>query len=81
MYVLVTSFDPPIAFVADEGLVRVCTEPYQSPAKGNMHVLLGHLTNYSINKLSKNYIHTEDMSQQEEVQGSKRTLQSLFKGF
>ena len=35
-------------YVCPEGLVRVCTEPYQSPTVKNLHKLLGHLTNSSL---------------------------------
>jgi tubulin polyglutamylase TTLL6/13 len=50
-----------IAFIADEALVRFCTEDYQMPNKGNMHKVLGHLTNYSLNKLSEKYVHCTDV--------------------
>ena len=57
---LVTSLDPLTAFIADEGLVRFCTENYEKPDKDNINVLLGHLTNYSLNKASDNYVHSEN---------------------
>ena len=63
IYVVVTHMGndkiPMTAFICDEGLVRLCTEDYKKPSKDNMHVLLGHLTNYSLNKNSKNYVHTD----------------------
>lgn len=58
---MVTSFEPVTAFIAGEGLVRVCTEDYQKPSSKNMHNLLSHLTNFSLNKMSKNYVHNEDL--------------------
>jgi hypothetical protein len=54
--------DPLTAFIADEGLVRFCTEDYQKPNKENLQDLLSHLTNYSLNKISENYVHVEDMA-------------------
>jgi hypothetical protein len=70
IYVMVTNLQGPVtAFVANEGLVRLCTEDYKKPASDNLHNLLGHLTNYSLNKLSEKYVHTEDM--QDEAMGSK----------
>jgi hypothetical protein len=44
------------AFVADEGLARFCTEKYEKPTKDNFRNDFMHLTNYSINKASENYI-------------------------
>lgn len=58
IYVLVTSVDPLIAFIADEAMVRFCTEEYQRPDKENMHKVLGHLTNFSLNKLSEKYVNS-----------------------
>ncbi len=52
IYVLVSSVEPMTAFVAKEGLVRICTIDYHTPNKDNMHILLTHLTNFSLNKLS-----------------------------
>jgi len=68
IYVLVTSLgsgtggdDPITAFIADEGMVRFCTEDYQKPDQENISDLLMHLTNYSLNKNSENYMHSEDL--------------------
>jgi ribosomal protein L29 len=77
IYVLVTSIDPFVAFIADEGMVRFCTEDYVKPEKDNMHKVLGHLTNFSLNKLSDKFVNTHDLEQQEAA--SKRTLSSLMK--
>jgi EAL domain-containing protein (putative c-di-GMP-specific phosphodiesterase class I) len=41
-----------------------------------MHKVLGHLTNFSLNKLSDKFVNTHDIQQQEEA--SKRTLSSLM---
>ena len=80
VYVMVTDVgttegEPVLAFIANEALVRFCTLDYEKPSGKNMHKLLGHLTNYSLNKLSTNYKNCQDL---EEV-GSKMTLQSIFK--
>jgi len=61
IYVLVTSVDPLIAFIADEAMVRFCTEEYQKPSKDNMHKVLGHLTNFSLNKLSDKFVNSHDI--------------------
>lgn len=81
IYVLVTSLgsaagDPLVAFFAEEGLVRLCTEDYCLPDKKNMGDLLSHLTNYSLNKLSDKFKYTPDL---EHDDGSKRTLSQVLK--
>jgi len=46
-------------FMARDGLARFCTVPYQHPNSRNIHSAFMHLTNYSLNKRSRNYLHTE----------------------
>lgn len=54
LYVLVTNFDPLKIYVYNEGLVRFASEPYNIESiKSNVYA---HLTNYSINKKSENFI-------------------------
>ena len=50
LYVLISSLSPLRVFLCREGLVRVCSAPYEAPSKRNAHKLTSHLTNYSINK-------------------------------
>lgn len=59
IYVLVTSFDPLRVYMYNEGLCRFATEKYDSRASSfdNRNV---HLTNYSINKHSSNFVRNED---------------------
>lgn len=83
IYVMVTQIgsypeSKPIAFIADEGLVRLCTEDYERPDPSNMHKLLTHLTNFSLNKLSENYVNSEDMDAYNLEQSSKRPLSHVF---
>lgn len=75
IYVAVTSFEPLSAFVCSEGLVRLCTLDYEKPSKENLHKLLGHLTNYSLNKLSADYKHAESL---DEENASKQTLSQVY---
>jgi len=46
-------------YMARDGLARFCTVPYQHPNHRNIHSAYMHLTNYSLNKRSRNYLHTE----------------------
>ncbi|CAK0865338.1 unnamed protein product [Prorocentrum cordatum] len=42
-------------FLFKDGLVRLCTTPYQPPTEETMKQKCMHLTNYAINKKSKNF--------------------------
>ncbi|XP_041829129.1 tubulin polyglutamylase ttll6 isoform X2 [Melanotaenia boesemani] len=72
IYVLVTSCDPFSIFMFKEGLARFCTTKYNEPTHNNVEDVCMHLTNYSINKNSENFVRDEDV-------GSKRKLSSLNK--
>ncbi|XP_037318794.2 tubulin polyglutamylase ttll6 [Pungitius pungitius] len=72
IYVLVTSCDPLSIFMFEEGLARFCTSKYNEPTQGNVDDVCMHLTNYSINKNSENFVRNEDT-------GSKRKLSTLNK--
>lgn len=74
MYVFVMSCDPLKIFLYKDGLVRMGTEPYTSPSESNITSSFMHLTNYSINKHSENFIQTS-----KEDLGSKRTLKYFWK--
>jgi len=49
------------AFLADEGLARFCTEKYKQPTRDNFKNSYMHLTNYSVNKLSNDFIDETDV--------------------
>ncbi|XP_023262611.1 tubulin polyglutamylase TTLL6 [Seriola lalandi dorsalis] len=72
IYVLVTSCDPFSIFMFKEGLARFCTTQYNEPTHSNVEDVCMHLTNYSINKHSENFLRDEDT-------GSKRKLSTLNK--
>ncbi|XP_077479503.1 tubulin polyglutamylase TTLL11 [Stigmatopora argus] len=73
LYVLLKSLDPLEIYIAKEGLTRFCTEPYQEPSQKNLGHVFMHLTNYSLNVHSVNFVHSESQST-----GSKRTLSSVL---
>ena len=58
LYVLVTSFEPLKIYIYNEGLARFASEEYSPGNKNNKFM---HLTNYSINKKSENFIHNTDI--------------------
>lgn len=67
-----------IAFIAEEGLVRLCTENYEQPDQSNLHNLLSHLTNFSLNKLSDKFVNSEDLDGYNLEQSSKRPLSNVL---
>ena len=60
-YVAVTSLDPLRVYVYDNGLVRIATTPYVE-SRSNYTKLQAHLTNYSVNKESTNFVETDDLA-------------------
>ena len=73
LYVLLLSTDPIEAYVSRTGMVRFCTENYLKPSIKNAHISFMHLTNYSLNKRSEEYQHTNEPDT-----GSKRILAQVF---
>ena len=78
LYVMIKGFDPIEAYLANEGLARLCTENYRQPTKDKMKKMFMHLTNFSLNKNSENYIPPTDEFLTED-NGSKRLMSSLWK--
>ncbi|MCL4131906.1 UNVERIFIED_CONTAM: hypothetical protein GTU68_055116 [Idotea baltica] len=58
LYVAVTSLDPLVVYLYEEGLVRLATIKYQHGK--NLWNPCIHLTNYSVNKFHSNYVQNED---------------------
>ena len=73
VYVAITCINPLRIYVYEDGLARFATEPYSLDSiKGNR---FGHLTNYSVNKESPNFIANHDPSM--DHVGSKWSLLSM----
>ena len=72
IYVLVTACDPLRIYIFREGLARFATMPYSDPVNSNMEETCMHLTNYSINKHSDDFVRDEES-------GSKRKFSSVNK--
>ncbi|XP_060846125.1 tubulin polyglutamylase TTLL6-like [Rhopalosiphum padi] len=70
VYTLIASCDPLKIYVYNDGLVRLATEPYETPTHNNVNDRYMHLTNYSVNKCNKMYIDNE-------IFGSKRRITTL----
>jgi len=69
VYALITSCDPLRIFVFNEGIARFATQKYMPPSAENMHNVFMHLTNYSINKHSREFLSGE--------KGSKRRISTI----
>ncbi|GMH51208.1 hypothetical protein TL16_g00962 [Triparma laevis f. inornata] len=75
IYVLVTSFDPLRCYVFQEGLARFSTKNYSMK---NLNSRYAHLTNYSINKKSKNFV-APTADNNSDMEGSKWSLTALWR--
>lgn len=73
LYVILLSINPVSLYISREGLARFCTVPYKEPTNKNVSDSFMHLTNYSLNKYSECYIHTDRLAD-----GSKRTVTSAL---
>ena len=74
IYALVTCVDPLTVYVYEEGIARFATTRYQKPTAANLASKTMHLTNYSLNKHSADFVHTET-----DDEGTKRALSALWK--
>ena len=73
VYVLLTSVEPLRIYIYNEGLVRFASEIYNiNSIKSNVYA---HLTNYSINKKSENFIQNKNVSERDF--GNKWSLSAL----
>lgn len=73
LYVVVTCFDPLVAYWHADGLVRFCTQDYSKNTK-SLKKRMTHLTNYSVNKKSDNFQANEDVNA---CEGDKWSLKAL----
>lgn len=75
LYVAVTSFDPLLIYLYEEGLVRLATVKYDKTAENFWNSCM-HLCNYSINKYHSDYIKATEM---DEDVGHKWTFSALLR--
>jgi hypothetical protein len=74
IYVALTSIHPLRIYMYEDGLVRFATNEYQN-TKEAMGNVFSHLTNYSLNKFSENFIKNDNPD--DLCYGSKWSLASL----
>lgn len=75
LYVAVTSFDPLLIYLYEEGLVRLATVKYDKTAENLWNPCM-HLCNYSINKYHSDYIKA---TESDEDVGHKWTFSALLR--
>lgn len=79
VYVAVTGVDPLSVHVYREGLARFATQEYADPTAANVDNVFMHLTNYSLNKHSDDFIASDEA---EDADGwshaTKRLMTTLF---
>lgn len=75
LYVAVTSFDPLLIYLYEEGLVRLATVKYDKTAENLWNPCM-HLCNYSINKYHSDYIKATEA---DEDVGHKWTFSALLR--
>ena len=76
LYVLVTSYDPLLIYIYEEGLVRFATVKYDNTGKNLWNPCM-HLCNYSINKYHSDYVKSADPDLDD--QGHKWSLSAFLK--
>lgn len=59
IYVLLYGINPLKVYLFEDGLARFATSPYKKPKRSNMKNMFMHLTNYSINKTSADFVHNQ----------------------
>ncbi|XP_071079263.1 tubulin polyglutamylase TTLL5-like isoform X1 [Haliotis cracherodii] len=76
LYIAVTSYDPLTIYLFEEGLTRFATVKYE---KSNKHIRnqCMHLTNYSVNKKSQDYVRNDDPDVED--YGNKWSLGALLR--
>ena len=81
VYVVVTCFDPLKVYIYNDGLVRFATEAY-SLDPDELKKRFVHLTNFSVNKRSENFVINNNMSENENDESSSKwnfkTLKNAF---
>ncbi|KAK3593183.1 hypothetical protein CHS0354_039668 [Potamilus streckersoni] len=76
LYVAVTSYDPVIIYLYEEGLTRFATVKYEKSLRHLRNQCM-HLTNYSVNKKSDDYVMNDDA--EVEDYGNKWSLGALLR--
>eukprot|EP01065_Artemidia_motanka_P032711 TRINITY_DN3969_c0_g1_i2.p1 TRINITY_DN3969_c0_g1~~TRINITY_DN3969_c0_g1_i2.p1 ORF type:complete len:882 (+),score=279.24 TRINITY_DN3969_c0_g1_i2:75-2720(+) len=77
LYVIVLGSDPMRVYLARDGLARFATTKYSAVTPSTIGDAFMHLTNYSLNKDSENFVPNTDAARDD--RGSKRSLRSVLR--
>ena len=66
LYVLVTSYDPLIIYLYEEGLIRFAAVKYDASGSNLWNPCM-HLCNYSINKYHSDYVASDNVEDDDQV--------------
>lgn len=77
VYVAVTSYDPMRIYVYEDGLARFATTKYDTTSPSNLSNTYMHLTNYSLNKRSSNFVACDEEGIED--YGNKWSLSALLR--
>jgi tubulin polyglutamylase TTLL6/13 len=76
IYVLLYGINPLKVYLFEDGLARFATSPYRKPKRSNMKNMFMHLTNYSINKTSADFVHNQ--KEDGTGDGHKKSLNQIY---
>lgn len=76
IYVVLFGAEPMHSYLYEEGMARFCTVDYQQPSASNKKNEYMHLSNYSINKNSEDYVKNDNLA---ETQATKRKLSDIYR--
>eukprot|EP00741_Cyanophora_paradoxa_P010657 tig00020537_g10300.t1 len=76
LYALVASWEPLVVYLHEDGLVRFCTQKYKRGRENASNTFM-HLTNYTLQSRSPNFVENEDPSRDDV--GSKWNLGGLWR--
>lgn len=76
IYVLLYGINPLKIYLYEDGIARFATKEYKKPKRSNMKNMFMHLTNYSINKRSDDFVQNENEDGSGE--GHKKSLEQIY---
>lgn len=76
LYIVLYGAKKMYAYLSEEGMARFCTVDYKPPSRANKKNEYMHLSNYSINKHSDQYVKNDH---EETTEATKRRLSDIYK--
>jgi hypothetical protein len=79
LYIVLYGVKKMYAYLSEEGMARFCTVNYHAPTRANKKNEYMHLTNYSLNKHSDQYVKHGGEETEETKEATKRKLTDIYK--